>query len=481
MIYLSLKNNCEIKIDTDDNNILREIHEYFTFFEKDYYFTYNYQSGIWDGKISLFSGARRTIPYGLIFKLYKFLRRNGYKNEISLDKNITELFQFDTKNIEFNYDLKHYPYYYQKNIIEDAISKTKGIYVCATASGKSLIIAYIFKILYENKITKKHIIIVPNTSLIEQFYNDLIDYGLDENLLGVANKNIRQFDKTFVISTWQILQNRKNVLKDFDAVAIDECHGNKAKQISKITKACNNMTFRFGFTGTMPNTEIDKFRIMSFLGPIWKEYKPKDLIAYGYLSPCNIKHIKLKYKNAFKGTYTEIKYNVFRNEYRLNIIKSIAQNSKKTLILVEKVKDEGEFLEEYLKNNLTGKKVIFLSGKDSPKVREKWRKKMEIDDDILMIATFGIFSTGINVKSLKNVIISSSSESKIRTLQSIGRSLRKNANKEDGAYIWDLHDQVKNLKKHGNTRERFYINEEFDIQDIIMNEKIDKNMNKLFD
>ena len=61
---------------------------------------------------------------------------------------------------------------YQKEIIEDAIQKTCGIYVSATASGKSNIIAYIIKILYENKLTNKHIIIVPPTSLIKQFYVD---------------------------------------------------------------------------------------------------------------------------------------------------------------------------------------------------------------------------------------------------------------------------------------------------------------------
>ena len=111
------------------------------------------------------------------------------------------------------------------------------------------------------------------------------------------------------------------------------------------------------------------------------------------------------------------------------------QNNDYVLVLVEKVKDEGEFIEEYLRKNLKEKEVVFLSGRDKSAAREVWRKNMENNGKIVIIATYGIYQLGINIKSLKNVVILTSSKSKIRVLQGIGRSLRLHENKEDGAYI----------------------------------------------
>lgn len=79
----------------------------------------------------------------------------------------------------------------------------------------------------------------------------------------------------------------------------------------------------------------------------------------------------MRYKNSFKGDYREIKDEVFRYEYRLQILKAIVENTRSVLILVEKVEDEGEFIKEYLSKELKDRTVVFLSGKDKDTVREK--------------------------------------------------------------------------------------------------------------
>ncbi len=480
MIYLSLYNNNEIKIDTNNEYLLREIRDHFTLYESNYFWSYKYKSGQWNGKSSLFNSAKRTVPFGLIFELYKFLKSNNYLNNLQVDEEIKKIFKTKNTDLKINYDLKFYPYDYQKEIILDVLKKTRGCYVSSTGSGKSLIIAYIIKILYENNITKKHLIIVPTLSLIEQFKTDLIEYGIPKDLIGIANKNKKEFDSTILVSTWQTLKRNKDKITSFDMSVCDEVHFSKSKVINKIMATCSaNMKYVLGVTGTMPSNKLEYLRVLSYIGPVWKEFKSTELANQGYLSSCNIKHIKIKYKNSFKGEYREVKQEVFETPYRLKIIKSIVENTKHTLILVEKVEDEGEFLNKYLKEN-SKKEIIFLSGKSKAEEREYWRNKMETDENLVIIATYGIFSTGINIKSLKNIVISTSSKSKIRILQSIGRSLRKHKGKDSGAFIWDLHDMVKNLKEHGNSRERFYINEGFEIETIEMNEKIDKNVNKLF-
>jgi len=346
----------------------------------------------------------------------------------------------------------------------------------------SLIVSYLIKILSENNEANQSLIIVPTLSLITQFKKDMIDYGIDKEKIGIANKDKKEFDSDIVVSTWQVLQNRKDILENFDLVICDEVHQSKGREINSIMRACK-CKYKFGVTGTIPDHPLEKMRVISYIGPIWKEYNAKWLADNGYLSHCKVKQIKIKYKEGIKSRdYEDIRKDIFRREYRLNIIKGITNNLENSLILVERVEDEGEFIKEYLSENLKNKTVVFLSGKNKPEEREKWREKMEKEKNVVLIATYGIFSTGINIKALNNILLISSSKSKIRVLQSIGRSLRLHENKRDGwAIIWDFSDQVKNLRDHSNSRNRFYDKEEFETETIEMNEKVDKNINKLFE
>lgn len=292
-------------------------------------------------------------------------------------------------------------------------------------------------------------------------------------------KNIKKINKPDKVYNLHIKKNNNYVA---EGIVISNCHQSKSKEINSIMRTCK-CKYKFGVTGTIPDHPLEKMRVLSYIGPIWKEYNAKWLADNGYLSQCKVKQIKIKYKEGIKTRdYEEIKKDIFRREYRLNLIKGIVSRVNNSLILVDRVEDEGEFIKEYLKENVKNKKVIFLSGKDKPKEREKWRKKMEKEQNIILIATYGIFSTGINIRALNNILLISSSKSKIRVLQSIGRSLRLHENKEAlGAIIWDFGDQVKNLKDHSNSREKFYDKEEFETETIEMNEKIDKNINKLFE
>lgn len=291
-------------------------------------------------------------------------------------------------------------------------------------------------------------------------------------------KNIKKIEKPNKVYNLHVNNNNNYIANN---IVVSNCHSSKSKEINSIMRACK-CKYKFGVTGTIPDHPLEKMRVISYIGPIWKKYNAKWLADNGYLSHCKVKQIKIKYKEGIKSRdYEDIRKDIFRRPYRLNIIKGITSNLENSLILVERVEDEGEYIKDYLSKNLKNKKVIFLSGKDKPEEREKWRKKMEKEKNIVLIATYGIFSTGINIKALNNILLISSSKSKIRVLQSIGRSLRLHENKKDGAIIWDFSDQVKNLRDHSNSREKFYDKEEFETETIEMDEKIDKNINKLFE
>jgi superfamily II DNA or RNA helicase len=228
-----------------------------------------------------------------------------------------------------------------------------------------------------------------------------------------------------------------------------------------------NARYRLGFTGTMHSHDLDNWNTKSYLGPVIREYSSGFLAEQGYVSKCVVNVLNVEYKTEFEGDYHTIRDEVFRNDYRLKMIKHLAKElDHNVLLLVDKVEKEGDFLKDYLKD--IGKEVVFLSGRDDIDVREKWRFECMKRDNICLIATYGIFQAGINIPNLKYIIFASPFKAKIRVLQSIGRALRKYANKEEGAQIYDIADQVKFFNKYGIIRIRHYDAEEFEVKESVI-------------
>ena len=166
---------------------------------------------------------------------------------------------------------------------------------------------------------------------------------------------------------------------------------------------------------------------------------------------------------------------VFNQHYRLELIKRVIDiiGNNNVLILVGLVEKEGELLKDYLEKVLPDKTVVFLSGKDKVTVREEWREEFKNRNDIILIATYGIYQMGINIPPLKYLIFASPFKSEIRILQSIGRTLRKHASKIDGSYIIDIVDRAPYIYLHAKKRYSFYKKEKFKI------EKVDIDINKI--
>jgi superfamily II DNA or RNA helicase len=116
-----------------------------------------------------------------------------------------------------------------------------------------------------------------------------------------------------------------------------------------------------------------------------------------------------------------------------------------------------------------GRKVFFVYGGTDVTDREAIRHITEKESDAIIVASFGTFSTGINIPSIENVIFASPSKSKIRNLQSIGRGLRLKDGKS-GCKLYDIADDLhwKTWKNHtlNHAAERYktYAEEEFKVK-----------------
>lgn len=500
---------------------MEDVKERFSFHVPGYYFMPHYKAGKWDGTVKIFDYKNRLLPYGLLFDLIKFLKKKKY--EVSASDELKNLFGLK-EDYTIDYDLKFQPREYQDDIIKKSIRYKKGLFVSPTASGKSIMISYVIHNLMKNNFVKRSIIVVPTTSLILQFYGDLIDYGMDENLLGKFYADEKDWDKPILISTWQSLtydnekirkseiknlvkelkkkklkeedrvkfkkrldfirsneyiQNvkdlmtvRKDLLESMDCVIVDEVQTAKSTEVSGLMQKIHNADWRFGCTGTLPKSALDQCNIKSFLGPVIVKYGVKELTELGYLNKCEIHRISIDYRRPFKGTLNEIKDQLFENKYRQYVLNTLVKTNEEhnMLFLVNRIEKEGNVLEEQLKERFPDYQIKFIKGSVKAKDREVWRKKCNNEEKVILIANYSLFQAGINIPTLSRIVLASSFKGEVRILQSIGRSLRTSDNKKT-SIIYDICDNVKYMTKHGNERLKIYEEEEFEIKNINFKEK----------
>jgi superfamily II DNA or RNA helicase len=317
--------------------------------------------------------------------------------------------------------------------------------------------------LYANCNVKRTLIIVPTISLVTQLASDFSSYGFssDELVHRIFGGQDKQTDKPIIISTWQSLYKLpKEYFKQFDFVVGDEAHLYKSKEISELMCKISNAKYRIGTTGTLDGTKTHKLVLEGLFGTVRKIITTKDLMDQGHIADFNIKCLILKHPDAMcqalkKSTYQqEIEYiilNEARNKFIANLSLSLKGN---TLILYQYVDKHGKILYDMINKEVGDRKCFFVYGKTEGEVREEIRHIVEKEHDAIIIASYGTFSTGINIRNLHNIIFASPSKSRVRNLQSIGRGLRKSETK-DSATLYDIADDLRHKKRDNFTLKHF--------------------------
>jgi len=444
-----------------------ELKEHFSCKVPNYYFNPRYKAGYWDGTISFFNRKEQTIPIGLMPMLYKFAENFRYNIQADFDTStmVNDITEEDLQNfykIIFK-NSSYFPRDYQATSIYKAIRRKRGIIESATASGKSLVIYTLIRFLLGST-DKPILIIVPNIGLVNQMFNDFIDYGWDscQNYVSVLYHGKRpDFSKNVLVSTWQsIYKKPESFFEKYGSVIVDETHSAKSMSIQSVLKKCVNAEYRIGMTGTLPTEKSDIFTIYGYLGPKIYQVRSKELIDKGVLSKIKIANLILKYPKDFvernkKRPYPEEIREINGYADRNKAIKYIVDHvSKKEniLILCQRINHLGSIY-DYLTEN-TDRKIHKIYGLTAADERETIRGLMEKESGSILLASFGTTSTGINIKKLHHVIFASSYKSKIKVLQSLGRGLRKHQSKRK-LILWDIVDKMCWVKRTGNIGENF--------------------------
>lgn len=478
-LIIKKKNDVYIQIESS-SAVYQELSEFFKFRVPGYQFMPAYKMRMWDGNIRLFNIMDGSLYSGLINYVKVFCHSRGYT--LTIDPNLENIHPWsttDTENYIKTLKLPFDPRDYQVSAINHAVKHRRALLVSPTGSGKSLIIYSLAR--YYNK---KTLIIVPTVSLVSQMISDFRDYAkkdptfkVDKMCHAIYQGQKKETTKQIVISTWQsIYKMPKEWFKNFDVVIGDEVHLFKANSLKSIMEKLTDTPYRFGTTGTLDGTQTHKLVLEGLFGSVFKVTTTKNLMDKKQLADLNIQCLVLKYDEITTKINKTLKYQeelkfLIQNKKRNVFIRNLAISMKSnTLVLFQFVEQHGKILHEMISKKILElepkRKVFFVAGETESSVREDIRKITEKEKNAIIVASAGVFSTGVNIRNLDNIIFASPTKSRIKTLQSIGRALRIGDN-SDKATLYDIVDDMshKNHKnfalKHFLERVKIYDSEKF--------------------
>jgi len=454
------------------------------------------KSGSWDGYIDHFNNG--VINLGLWKECYKLARYIGTPFEIvnkeefpifkGLDENhfrsfVDEFFK-NRKDKDGNV---FFPYEHQISAAYKILKNRYCTVEIATAGGKSLVFSMmLFYILKYIKKDAKFLLVVPNTNLVTQFYDDLIDYNLGynkENTEPIKNLQLeeimsdrprrhREGNPNVYIGTYQSLENEENWPKDwfqqFYFVGCDEAHSGKAPTvISVIERTFGAAYIRYGMTGTLPIETSAEFQtVCSLFGPKVAEVRADYLMDLGIVSRLKVRAFFLNHENdTLQARLQKIKKAgdpkraldlekefVRASEKRTKFIARIVETCDNNVLVLFHIKEYGKKLLEEIKTKLPNRVCHYIDGDIDNKERTLIKKAMEDTSKgpQVLVASYGTLSTGVNIKAIFNIIFTESFKSDVIIRQSIGRGLRLHPEK-DKLYVFDLVDMLGKNEKIGRT------------------------------
>lgn len=459
-------NNVDCQLFTNHPTIKDDVCSFMTLYAKNYKFMPKFKTGLWDGKIRFVDKAG-IFKIGLLSRVYNFIK--NYENlDIDIDDELVSNetdFEDSFNEATSSFLVDHItPRDYQLEGALKAIKFKRGILEHATSAGKSLIIALVSMYLLLNKKCKKVMVLVPSTGLVEQMFNDFISYGINESYLGKFYEKEKNIDRQIVISTWQSMHPHKDLILDFDCIFFDEAHMQKANVVRTVGENASNATYRIGLTGTIDLYKADRYLIESVIGPVIHTVTPQHLITNNYASDV---FVKIFFINHLEKNIDHLEGLPFQDEKewienylpRNKIIKTIVQKhhekDQNILILFDHL-EHGELIKQELESlEKTGSKIFLVTGSTPAKEREKIRKFANENKKVVIIGTYGVFSTGVSINRLHGVIFAIAGKSLVRVMQSVGRGMRLHDEK-NGVRVYDICDSFKYSEDHLKERLNIY-------------------------
>jgi superfamily II DNA or RNA helicase len=412
-----------------------------------------YKLGRWDGKIRFLDKGGKMY-FRLLADIEQYLTGWGYDIELhderkpfkTVDTRVDKTWFTSKPDVELKIELRPY----QVDAINAALEVGSGFIEAATGSGKTWMVAALADVL--NRSDLRAMVIVPSSDLVAQ---TIKTFQLGKLDVGTYSGDKKDLAHLTVVATWQALQNNPRIVEDFHAIIVDEAHGATAQTIGELINVHGkHCAYRWGFTGTMPKPKLDAMTLRGAVGEVLYRITAAQLMEMGYLAKLDIEPIQIIDEDVTEEfpDYSSEKTFLAKSGKRLDVLADLiiarAEMYGNTLVLVNSIR-QGKMLQKLIHDS------VFLHGADDNDVRAEWYSAFADRDDLIVIATSGIASTGISIDRVFCLFLIDAGKSFVRCIQSIGRSLRKGHDK-DKAHCCEVHSNLKWSMKHWRERSKYY-------------------------
>lgn len=403
---------------------------------------------------------------GLWHDIENYIRSLNIQVDIKLTDEFTKNFKpkLNIKNVS---KIDGFDYYdYQIDTLQEFVSNGRGIGLLATGAGKALIIGGLCKTILDHHPDSKILIIVPNVGLLNQLYNSFLNEFFIDDVTVWGDKKLPDLNKHILISNSQILtsdvKSTLKIVENYDYVIVDEVHTINEKK-NKISKVVHNIhtPFKFGLTATLPDSIMACWNVIGKIGPILYEKNSYELRKQQTISNVEIKVIVCQH--SIKPVYTKGNNptDAYNSEYeyiincfnRNDIIKKICEKLEGNTIIVVDRRDFIDVLQKTLQN--CGKTIYVITGDTPTDERTRIQNEMDSRDGIICLTMSKCFSTGISVRNIHYAIFVYMGKGGVKTVQTIGRTVRKHHSKEK-AVIFDIADDLEYSLDHLRKRLEIY-------------------------
>jgi superfamily II DNA or RNA helicase len=428
------------------------------------------QQGLWDGRRHVFHRNEEdgTFPAGIIGRVKALLREDGYRVMRTRDRRarphgVTELEISDDMlaGITLRDD--------QLRVIAAALEAGCGLLHVATGGGKTACAAAIVKAL-----RKRCLFLVHTKQLLRQAREQLARFlGTIEEHVGVVGDG--RFDpKHVTVATVQSLTRARGdaqkrviakYLKTVDLLILDETHHASAKSFFRLVQRID-APWRYGMSGTPFGLADGKgLLVEAAFGPVVSRVTNEELIELGVNARPTIRMLEVSEPRLADGLSWQDVYKagIVLNETRNALIAEAALGfSEKrwpTLVIVRELW-HGDKICELLAS--AGVPHAFVHGQMPTDEVERQKFRLTSGKIRVLVAS-PIFGEGVDIPSVRALIIADGGQSVAAVLQKIGRGLRKKQG-DNRVDVVDFADTThKWLARHSQERLSMYEGEGFQV------------------
>ena len=349
---------------------------------------------------------------------------------------------------------------HQEEAVDAFLSRRCGILEMATGTGKTRTAIKILERLFDSGRIESSIVTTDGNDLLEQWSIELEAWNVARNQDIVVNRHfqkhkelgefkhspsrsilvIRRSSLNEVVSRMTFDQKKKTI------VIHDEVHGaGMPTQIKKMKSKHRDIPWRLGLSAT-PEREYDEAGtefVQNEIGPVIFKFPLEEAIKRQVL--CRFAYLPLAYdltdddRYRIRQVYKKEAYleeqgtPMTKEQVWIEVANVYKTAEQKPFIFAKLLKRQPHLLRDcivFVENREYGDRILstihkytdkyrtYYAGEDSEYLSAFGRREIDC------LITCHRLSQGIDIKSLQNIVLFSSSKAKLETIQRIGRCLR---------------------------------------------------------